>query len=74
MSFLRVQPYIRLAGCDKRVKMEPGYAATEIIMVGSAAKVLRRERNLLILTGGSFKIDSGCKMKNRKSYVTGVTL
>ena len=62
---------IGLAGCGMRVKMEAGCGMTEVLLVGCGIKILRRERDLLILTGemrNSFKIDGG--MRDEKEKIT----
>jgi len=58
-----------------RIKMEAGCEMTEILMAGCGIKILRRERDLLILTGGmrdDFKIDGGMWVEKQKitRYVT----
>lgn len=52
-----------------RVKMEAGCGMTDILMAGCGIKVLRRERDLLIWTGGMrdrLKIDGGMRDENQK--------
>ena len=55
-----------------RGKMEAGCGMTEILMAGCGIKILWREQDLLILTGGmrdSFKID--VEMRDEKQKITG---
>lgn len=54
-----------------RANMEAGCGMSEILMVGCGVKILPRERDLLILTGGtlgSFKIDG--EMRDEKQKIT----
>lgn len=58
-----------LAECGKRLKMQAGCGMTEILMAGLGIKLLRRERDLLILTCGmrdSFKVDGGMRVEKQK--------